>query len=102
MFVRNIKPLSELQRELPILDHFPNWKMTIHESIVYILVLPPNLGIHLFPFSFHLRELSPQAPSCLVSMQTLSWTKALSKYLLFAHLWRYTRASLLLPGIYLE
>jgi hypothetical protein len=86
-------------KELPNLDHFPNWKMTAHESIIYISA-PSQPGEPSLPFQ--LRELSPRAPSCPLSTQTLSWTKALSKYLLPAHLWRYTGVSLLLPGLYHE
>jgi hypothetical protein len=73
--------------------------MTSHESIICISA-PSQPGEPSLPFQ--LRELSPRAPSYPVSMQTLSWTKALLEYMLLAHMWRYTRVSLLLPGLYHE
>jgi hypothetical protein len=94
-------PFSELENVCPseISTHFLNCKGTAHESIPYISA-PSQPREPSLPFQA--RELSPRALSCPLSMQTLFWTKALSKCLLPAHLWRYTGVSLLLLGLYHE
>jgi hypothetical protein len=44
--VKNVKPLSESGKELPILDHFSSWKMTVHKSIIYQCSLPTWRAIY--------------------------------------------------------
>jgi hypothetical protein len=59
-----------------------------------------NLGVIT---SFSNKEVFSMSPILSLKYTNFSsWTKALSKYLLYAHLWRYTREPLLPFGLYHE
>jgi hypothetical protein len=104
-------PFSELENDCPseILDHFPDWKVTAQPGpfsklendcpyINNISVLPPNLGVIT---SFSNKEVISTSPSLSLKYANFSsWTEALPKYLLSAHLWRYTGEPLLPSGLY--
>jgi hypothetical protein len=61
-------------------------------------VLPPNLGVIT---SFSNKEFVSMSPSLSLKYANFSyWKEALPKYLLYAHLWRYTGEPILSSGLY--
>jgi hypothetical protein len=104
-------PFFELENAWPleISNYFSNWKGSAHPgpfselenhcpSISNISVLPPNLGV-ITPFS-NKEVISTSSSLSLKYANFSSWTEALPKYLLSAHLWRYTGEPLLSSGLY--
>jgi hypothetical protein len=104
-------PFSELENDClsEILGYFPDWKVTSQPGpfselendcpyINNISVLPPNLGVIT---SLSNKEVISTSPRLSLKYTNFSsWTEALEKYLLSAHLWRYTREPLRPSGIY--